>query len=137
MSILLFRRCLRLVLALSLSLLGGQAIASVRVSASEVDRVATEMAHHGLLGHHARCADAPPAPRAAEDDAQPFKRRRDEIAVMPWQMPAGAAPASLQALAVAAPATTCAPLPLDDAIGPNADQARFLRACRGRAPPAV
>lgn len=137
MSILLFRRCLRLVLALSLSLLGGQAIASVRVSASEVDHVATEMAHHGLLGHHARCADAPPAPRAAEDDAHPFKRRRDEIAVMPWQMPAGAAHASLQALAVAAPATTCAPLPLDDAIGSNADQARFLRACRGRAPPAV
>lgn|GEM_PF-5381734 len=137
MSILLFRRCLRLVLALSLSLIGGQAIASAGVSANDGDLIATEMAHHGLLGHHAHCTDAPPAPRAAEDDAQPFKRRRDEIAVTPWQVPAGAAPASLQALAVAAPATTCAPLPLDDAIGSNDDQARFLRACRGRAPPAV
>lgn len=138
MSVLLFRQCLRLVLALSLSLLGGQATASVDATAGGSERIgATEMAHYGLLGHHSRCADAPSAPQAAEDDAEPFKRRRIEIAATPWQMPAGADSAPPQALTVAFPIAARDPQPIDAAIGANNDQARFLRACRGRAPPVV
>lgn len=138
MSILLYRRCLRLLLALSLSLLGGHAIASAdATSRGSAGIGATEMAHHGLLGHHARCTDAPPAPQASEDDAQPFKRRRIGIAPTPWPVPARADDASLQTLTLTAPAATSTPPPIDDAIGSNDDQARFLRACRGRAPPAA
>ncbi len=138
MPILPFRHCLRIVLALSLSLLGGQAIASAGAPASDRDGIgATEMAHHGLLGHHARCTDAPPAPQATGDDAEPFKRRRIEIAVPSWPVPVSADAVALQALTVAVPVATTTPLPIDDAIGSNDDQARFLRACRGRAPPAI
>lgn len=136
MSTELVRHCLRLLLALSLSISGGHAIASVDAAPGDRDGIgASETVHHGQPGHHARSSDAPPAPQADHDQAQPFKRRRVESDVTPSQAPpaAGLAPSYGAIAAVPLPIAPAVPT----AVGFERRQARFLRACRGRAPPAA